>query len=214
VTAWRLLKLCAALTLLGVVTAGGFLLWPLVWPDDPDASTALVEGRLVGETEGYVLRIELDRYRIHVTSSLFGLAAVPIAIAPDTRIVVGEKLGGFGDIWKGMDVRVSYELRGGLRIARSVDVLSARSRVGGPGSADIVVPASAAVEAASGPIVLPAAAEKAGAPLLGPPRRGAGPAPTRAPERAEPAAGPRPSAESDPRDGTAAVDWLIGGARR
>lgn len=226
-TGWHLLKLWGAVTAVGLMAVGGLLLWPLVWPEDPDKAFKLVGGRLVGETEGYVWRVESDQQRIHVTSSLLGLRAVPITVTPDTKIVVNNKLGGLGDIWKGMDVRVSYEVRDSARIATAVELLTTKARRARTTPTEIVVPADAATEslveraieskkpAAAPPIAAPKDMRPATQPKAVETRQ----AETR-PVEPRPAVVPTkpvaPAAPTDPdsADGSAAVDWLFKGSRR
>jgi len=151
VTGWHLLKLWGTVGAVGVMAVAGLLLWPLIWPEDPDKAFKLVDGRLVGEAEGFVWRVEADQQRIHVTSSLLGLRAVPITVTSETKIVVNNKLGGLADIWKGMDVRVSYEVRDNARVATAVELLTTKARRARTTPTEVVVPADAATDSAPPP---------------------------------------------------------------
>jgi len=213
VTGWHLLKLWGAVTAVGVVAVAGLLLWPLVWPEDPDRGFTVVDGRLVGETEGYVWRVESDQQRIHVTSSLLGLRAVPITVTPETKIVVSNKLGGLGDIWKGMDVRVAYEVRDNARVATAVELLTTKARRARTTPTEVVVPADAAPDSARPPLAPPApppAVQPPPAPRA--PKSAAAVPP--APKLAPPAVVAPKASDPDSADGSAAVDWLLKGSRR
>ena len=57
---WRLITLVAGGGMLVVLGAAALIVWPLLWPPDPDASVQLVNGRLMGEVTGYVGRVDRD----------------------------------------------------------------------------------------------------------------------------------------------------------
>ena len=219
-TAWHLLKLWGAVAAVGIVAVAGLLLWPLVWPTDPDRFSRLVHGRLVGEMEGFVWRVELDQHRFHVTSSLLGLGSVPITVTPETKIVVSNKLGGIGDIWKGMDVRVAYEMRDDQRVATAVELLTSKARRSRTTPTEVIVPAEAAPDSAA-PVPTSAGAAPAvqRSSVRQPPKRTEArpvesrPAPPAPLPSAPAAAAPQPS-DADGADGSAAIDWLLKGSRR
>jgi hypothetical protein len=107
-----------------VLGAAALMLWPLLWPPDPDASIQLVNGRLIGEATGYVGRVDRDARTVDVSASLVGWRPIVLIINETTSIMVQNRQGGFGDIWKDMPVRVSYELVGDARLARSIEVVT------------------------------------------------------------------------------------------
>ena len=51
---WRLVQLVAGGGVLVVLGAAALMLWPLLWPPNPDASAQLLDGRLFIEATGYV----------------------------------------------------------------------------------------------------------------------------------------------------------------
>ena len=69
---WRLITLVAGGGMLVVLGAAALIVWPLLWPPDPDASVQLVNGRLIGEVTGYVGRVDRDAHTLDVSASLVG----------------------------------------------------------------------------------------------------------------------------------------------
>ena len=119
-----------------VLGAAAMMLWPLLWPPDPDASVQLVDGRLIGETAGYVGRVDRTTQTVDVSSSLVGWRPIIVVVNDQTAIMVQNRHGGFGDLLKDLPVRVSYEVVGGRRLAKSIEVvtedgLRARAAAGG-----------------------------------------------------------------------------------
>ena len=125
---WRLLKLVAGGGMLVLLSAGALMVWPLLWPSDPDASVRLVNGRLLGEATGYVGHIDRDARTVDVSASLLGWRPVVLVVNESTAILVHNRLGGFGDLWKDMPVRVAYEVLGNRRLARSIEVVAGDDR--------------------------------------------------------------------------------------
>ena len=121
---WRLVKLFAGGGMLVVLGAAALMLWPLLWPPDPDASVQLVNGRLLGEATGYVGRIDRDARTVDVSASLVGWRPVVLTVNEATAILVQNRQGGFGDLWKDLPVRVSYEVVGDHRLAKSIEVVT------------------------------------------------------------------------------------------
>jgi hypothetical protein len=184
-------KLVAGGGMLVVLGAAALMLWPLLWPPDPDASVQLVNGRLVGETSGYVGRIDRDARTIDVSPSLVGWRPIVLIVNESTAIMVQNRQGGFGDLWKDMPVRVSYEVVGDARLARAIEV------VGGEGDSPqaAVVNGSVTQPAVPAPALLPpsaaAVAPAGAAPAASPPTpqlRAVEPAPS--PTSGPPAAQP------------------------
>ncbi|HEU4367642.1 MAG TPA: hypothetical protein VFV05_05360 [Methylomirabilota bacterium] len=236
---WPLVRGMMGLVVLALVGVATLILWPLMSPPNPDASVQLVDGRMIGETTGYVARIDRAGHTVTVSASLLGLSPVVLIVNGETVITVRDRQGGFGDLWRDLPVRVSYEVRGDTRFARSIEVLTADAGTP-PGSAD-----RAPLPAATGP---PAVAPPAvpGSPAVEAPARRGAAAPPRATGRsatAEPPRRPASPSVTDPRsatpqpgvenrpgdvppppandradadvpDGTAAIDWLIRGSRR
>ena len=79
-----------------------------------------------GEIRGMVTATERPTGRIAIGAGMFGLLSVPFAVTADTRIVVGDKQGGFGDILESQDVSVTYEVRRGIPEATRVEIVDAR----------------------------------------------------------------------------------------
>src|SRR5262245_40076579 len=105
-----------------VLGAAALMLWPLLWPSDPDTSVQLVNGKLVGETSGYVGRVDRDARTVDVSSSLVGWRPVVLVVNEHTSIQVQDRPGELGDLVKDLPVRVSYEVVGDKRLARSIEV--------------------------------------------------------------------------------------------
>ena len=160
---WRLIQLVAGGGMIVVLGAAALMLWPLLWPPDPDASVQLVNGRLIGEATGYVGRIDRDARTVDVSASLVGWRPVVLIVNEMTSIMVQNRQGGFGDLWKDMPVRVSYEVVGDARLARSIEVVTtdgepARGAVNGAVRAPVASPPVASPPVAPPPVAPPAVA--------------------------------------------------------
>ncbi|HEY7250313.1 MAG TPA: hypothetical protein VIG37_07445 [Methylomirabilota bacterium] len=93
-----------------------------VWPLDP-ADYAPVPRRAQpdGETVGWVSKVESST--IYVNSGPFGGGIVPLLVTRNTRVTVGSKEGWFEDIRPGGQVKVTYDVFEGRRMARTVELL-------------------------------------------------------------------------------------------
>jgi hypothetical protein len=125
-----------------VLGAAAMMLWPLLWPPDPDASVQLVNGRLIGETSGYVGRVDRTAQTVDISSSLVGWRPIMVVVNDQTAIMVQNRQGGFGDLLKDLPVRISYEVVGDRRLAKSIEVVTeegerARAAAGGPASGSV-----------------------------------------------------------------------------
>jgi hypothetical protein len=107
-----------------------------------------VDGRLIGEAAGYVAAVDRELRTIAVSRSLFGWWPIVVSVKPDTVITVQSREGAFGDLAGDMLVRVTYEVVGGTRMARSIEI-------GGPSEAPpsppSTVPPARAVPATPAP---------------------------------------------------------------
>jgi hypothetical protein len=224
-----LTRLSVVVSLL-VLVVGAVVGWPLVWPANPDAEVRLVDGHRVGEMTGYITSVDPDDARLKVSSSLFGLRPLSFALADDTRISIGGKQGGIGDLLIDMPVRVAYELEGRTRHARAVELAGRESGVvpaGGPSSDPEPAPVPAEAAATRPPALPPTRTAPRSAPvrdIVERPR-----AERRSPPRsvaddekaleAAHAAESRADAVQRARDdaapdGSGAIDWLLRESRR
>ena len=121
---WRTIRLVAGGGIVVVLGAAAMMLWPLLWPADPDASVRLVDGRLIGEAAGYIGRVDRTTQTVDVSSSLVGWRPIIVVVNDQTTIMVQNRHGGFGDLLKDLPVRVSYEVVGGRRLAKSIEVVT------------------------------------------------------------------------------------------
>jgi hypothetical protein len=194
---WRLVQLVAGGGILVVLGAAALMLWPLLWPPNPDASAQLVDGRLIGEATGYVGRIDRDARTVDVSASLVGWRPVVVVVDESTTITVQDREGGFGDLWKDMPVRVSYELVGDTRLARWIEVVTGDGEPSRP-----LVGEGGTQPASSSSVTLPSPPALSPDPPLALP-----PAPALAPTVASPpaAAAPAPALPSSPASEPAAV---------
>jgi hypothetical protein len=136
-----------------VLGAAALMLWPLLWPPDPDASVQLVSGHLIGETSGYVGRVNRDAQTVDVSSSLIGWRPIVLVINEQTSILVQNRQGGFGDLSKDLPVRVSYEIVGDRRLARSIEIVT-EDRETTRATATSAA-ANGVVKGAASPVVMP-----------------------------------------------------------
>jgi len=135
VTVWGVIRLVAGAGMIVVLGAATLMLWPLLWPPDPDTTVQLVNGRLVGETSGYVGRIDLDARTVDVSSSLVGWRPVVLVVNDQTAIQLQDRRGDIGDLVKDTPVRAFYEVVGDRRLAKSIEVVTDESgRAGGAAS--------------------------------------------------------------------------------
>jgi hypothetical protein len=192
---WGLLKLFAGGGMLVVLGAAALMIWPLLWPPDPDASVQMVNGRLIGEATGYVGRIDRDTRTVDVSASLLGWRPIVLIVNETTSILVQNRQGGFGDLWKDMPVRVSYEVVGDARLARSIEVVTgdaAPSREVVSGAVRAPAPPQAATPASA---ASPAPATVPNPPAASPPTAASSPAPAAPPVAVPPpAVAPAPAA--------------------
>jgi hypothetical protein len=161
VRVWRTIRLVAGGGMVVVLGAAAMMLWPLLWPPDPDASVQLVNGRLVGETSGYVGRIDRSAQTVDISSSLVGWRPIVLVVNEQTAILVQNRQGGFGDLLKDLPVRVSYEVVGERRMAKSIEVVteeSERGRAATNGSTGNAPTATAPAAAPASPPGAPARA--------------------------------------------------------
>jgi len=143
VRVWRTIRLVAGGGMVVVLGAAAMMLWPLLWPPDPDASVQLVNGRLIGETAGYVGRVDRMAQTVDVSSSLVGWRPIMVVVNDQTAILVQNRQGGFGDLLKDLPVRVSYEVVGDRRLAKSIEVVTEdgeRARAAASGKNGSVTP--------------------------------------------------------------------------
>jgi hypothetical protein len=124
-----------------VLGAAALMLWPLLWPSDPDTSVQLVNGRLVGETSGYVGRVDRDARTVDVSSSLVGWRPVVLVVNEHTAIQVQDRPGEIGDLVKDLPVRVTYEMVGDKRLAKSIEVITDDGRARAAPADAVKVPA-------------------------------------------------------------------------
>ena len=105
----RFIELAGAVALAAILPGLVFGLWLCGWYDSVTPSAA-VDDR-AGQARGRVGKVEPLTKTIHVSPNLFGIRAVPFTLDEDTRIVVGDKEGGFGDFRDGVLVKIVYQRR-------------------------------------------------------------------------------------------------------
>ena len=103
------------------------LLWACGWYSSVPRASAL-EPR--GVIEGDVREAETDTSTVNVSTSLFGFTTIPFTVTRETAIVVGDKEGGFGDLYPGIPVRITYERREENLVATCVQSLRYADAVG------------------------------------------------------------------------------------
>ncbi|HEU4439509.1 MAG TPA: hypothetical protein VFT36_09660 [Methylomirabilota bacterium] len=112
-------------TLISSIAAGAIVLLAAVLflaPSDPADHAPLPRlAQPDGETVGWVSKVQANT--IHVNSGPFGGGVVALVVTRDTQITVGAKEGWFEDIRPGGQVKVSYDMFEGRRMARTVEIL-------------------------------------------------------------------------------------------
>jgi hypothetical protein len=96
-------------------------LWACGWYSG--LTTAPREESPEGVAQGTVWTADLRARTMRVTWDPFGIRTVPFALTEQTRVVVGDKEGAFGDLYEGTAVRVTYERRDTVLVARCVEAL-------------------------------------------------------------------------------------------
>lgn len=116
----RAVDAALAVGTLAVVPAFVVFLWCIGWYADLGGDRAVA-----GARHGAVSTIEHDSNVVYVAAMPFGLKAQPFVVTSDTLVLVGRKEGGFGDLVPGRRVRIDFDVRGGVRRALCVELLSA-----------------------------------------------------------------------------------------
>jgi hypothetical protein len=151
----RGIKLVGATAAIALLALGGLLLHPLLWPPDFDASLRMEEGRLLGQAVGHVVAV--DGRMVELSASLFDLQPTGFQVGADTTITIGDKQGGLGDIRKDMPIRVDYEKRDDVRLAKSISLVIRDAAIVPPTATASEAPASATpTEPAASPPPAPA----------------------------------------------------------
>jgi hypothetical protein len=125
-------RILAALVILGTlgvlveVFAG-----PFIFFSTRSLEPELRDGKMVGTIEGTIKRTDPDTSTVRMPSGFLGLLSRPVLVTGQTKIVVGDKLGGFGDLGAGQVVRITYEVFRNRLIARRIEL---RDRASGPTS--------------------------------------------------------------------------------
>lgn len=113
-----------------IVPATIALLWACGWYSSVPRASAVEAS--AGVIQGDVRAVEADSWTVSVSMNPFGFGAIPVSVTPETTIVVGDKEGGFGDLYPGTSVRITYERRDESLVAICVESLTyADGRVAG-----------------------------------------------------------------------------------
>lgn len=122
------MRLKRSLATVGIVTATLailpltiLVLWACGWYSG--LATAPREESPEGVAQGTVWEADPRARTVRVTSDPFGIRTVPFALTEQTRVVVGDKEGAFDDLYEGTAVRVTYERRDTVLVARCVEAL-------------------------------------------------------------------------------------------
>jgi hypothetical protein len=129
--------LAAVLFLVNLVAGPFVSLSTKSWPEEVRGA------RVIGGVQGPIKRTDPDTTTVRVASGFLGLVSLPLVVTPLTKITVGGKLGGFGDLDRGQLVRVTYDILSDRLIASRIDVLD-RS------TSEALLPAPTAADAAVG----------------------------------------------------------------
>ena len=223
---------CAAI----VVAASGLAFLAPPWSPEAMGSRRQEAAR-ADDVVGYVMHVDLATGQVDVSTSRFGFHPIRVQVGGDTAILVDDKQGGLGDLWKDMPVRIAYEQRGDVRLARSIVVARdgraaeavaptierepqrptprepQRPTPAGPAAAPtLAAPTPAASPKAPAAMVRPVAPSTAeprpaAEPPVTKPARQAAQSTPRVPRPAPPP--PRSPSPASEGDGSAAIDWLL-----
>jgi hypothetical protein len=120
----RFIELAVVVAIAAILPGLVFGLWLCGWYDRVTPAAAVDDRG--GEARGRVRKVEPLTKTIHVSANLFGIGAVPFTLDEDTRIVVGDKEGGFGDFRDGALVKIVYQRRPAGLVVSCVEVLERR----------------------------------------------------------------------------------------
>ena len=110
--------IAVGMTLMGGVA---FVAWSLLWPVEADVR--IINGRLVGETTGWVARVDHKAGLLQVSRAFVGFSRQEFIIGPDATILIRDKEGGVEDLNAGMPVRVAWAKAGDTRRALSIQLV-------------------------------------------------------------------------------------------
>jgi hypothetical protein len=97
---------------------------PFVFLSTKLSPPELRDGARVGAIEGAIKGTEADSSTVLLPHGFLGLGSLPVVVTEQTRIAVGGKLGGFGDLEPGQMVRIAYEVSPDRLVARRIEVLN------------------------------------------------------------------------------------------
>jgi hypothetical protein len=78
---------------------------------------------IVSSVEGTVKKIDPSGGKVEISSGLFGMFGRTLEVRPDTQIQVEGRQSTLADVREGDRVKASYEVRGGMSVAKSIDVV-------------------------------------------------------------------------------------------
>jgi hypothetical protein len=96
---------------------------PFVFLSTKLSPPELRDGAHLGAIEGEIKRTEADSSTVLLPHGFLGLRSLPVVVTEQTRIAIGGKLGGFGDLEPGRMVRIAYEVSPDRLVARRIEVL-------------------------------------------------------------------------------------------
>ena len=79
--------------------------------------------RMLGVIESVVKRVDRSAGVLQVASGVLGLGTLRVVVAPETTVIVGDKLGGLPDLERAYFVRVTYEAQAARMLAWRVDLI-------------------------------------------------------------------------------------------
>jgi len=90
----------------------------------PAAAPPPAQAVLVGTTEGRVRQVDAQSRVIHVVpSAVRSSASTAVTVTRDTTITAGDAAASFGDLREGSVLRVAYEIRSGIFLARTIEIV-------------------------------------------------------------------------------------------
>jgi hypothetical protein len=116
----------AAVLVLGVLgLLADVFAGPLFFVSTRTSEPEVRAGRMIGAVEGTIKGADASTGTVRMPSGFLGLLSLAVLVTEQTKIVVADKLGGFGDLEPGRIVHITYEVVRDRLVARRIDVRDA-----------------------------------------------------------------------------------------
>ena len=136
---------------------------PFVFLATKSTPVELQDGASVATIEGAIKGTDADSLTVRLPQGFLGLGSLAVVVVPsETKIAIGAKLGGFGDLAPGQIVRVAYEASSDRLVARRIEIIERGPAAGVEADAPRAEPPPAAPQQATipAPVLTPTATNR------------------------------------------------------